>query len=435
MFCLLLSQPTCIVQDTVQNFYDITRGELRDYELSILAKDREMEMMDDNHRVEVKVYEQKVKHLEYEHRQGMGRISEGEGARLEEEEKEHMTREAELREAKRELRRRIRERERADEAEVEELSAKHEKAVSLARRDLSRRLDDLRMQYEDRLGSVRAELELRHKVEVHEVEERKNQHIRDLMSNHDRDFGKVRMFYNHVTKKNLKTIQELTKQIEGLQEKQVASQALMVDISQENRRLANPLTAAAAEVAGLRSDLRDADKDRLTLRNARSRLKRVQAELGGTRRRKRELERSFGVLEAERDGLYDGFEETVRAVQGRAEYRNVLLEEKLAGLQADFEKKTAMLRDAMGAAELDPGMMAALGSHVNEALETKAEEARRLQLAVAHVSKAHNDAVRVLRTRAAELGVDTSDVEAPLLPAATSVAPAGLVARPATDAM
>jgi hypothetical protein len=424
-----------VVQDTVQNFYDITRGELRDYELSILAKDREMEMMDDNHRVEVKVYEQKVKHLEYEHRQGMGRIAEGEGGRLEEEEKEHMTREAELREAKRELRRRIRERERADEAEVAELTVKHEKAAALAKRDFSRRLDDLRMQYEDRLSRVGSELELRHKVEVHEVEERKNQHIRDLMANHDRDFGKVRMFYNKVTKSNLQTIQELTKQIEGLQEKQVASQALMVDISRENGRLANPLTAAAAEVAGLRSDLRDADKDRLTLRNARSRLKRVHTELTSIRRRKREMERGYGELEAERDGLYDGFEETVRAVQGRAEYRNVLLEERLAGMQADFEKKTAMLRDAMSVAELDPGMMAALGSHVNAALEGKAEEARKLQLAVAHVSKAHNDAVRVLRTRAADLGVDTSDVDAPLLPAATSVAPAGLVARSATDAI
>lgn len=59
----------------VQQFFDITKKELRDYELSIIAKDREMELMEDNHRVEVRVYEQKVKHLEYEHRNGMTRIA------------------------------------------------------------------------------------------------------------------------------------------------------------------------------------------------------------------------------------------------------------------------------------------------------------------------------------------------------------------------
>ncbi|CAE7688377.1 DRC4, partial [Symbiodinium sp. KB8] len=419
--------------DTVQSFYDITRSELRDYELSILSKDREMEMMEDNHRVEVKVYEQKVKHLEYEHRQGMGRVSDAEASRLEEEGKEHMTREAELREAKRELRRRLRERERANETEVEDLTSRHEKALSLAKRDLATQLDGLRTQYETRLSSVRSELRLRHKVEAHEVEERRNQHIRDLMANHARDFGKVKDFFNGITDDNLRTIRELKGRIAGLQEKQVASQALMVDISEENKRLANPLTQATDEVLALRADLKDSEKDRLALRNARSRLRRLDSELAVTRRRKRTVERAFASLEDERDRLYDGFEETVRAVQGRAEYRNSALDEKLAALQAEFESKSAMLDAAMRGAQFDPRMVAAVGAHIDTALESKAAEARRLQMAVAQVSKAHNDAVRALRARSSELGVEVDDIDAPLLPAATSVGPAGLVARAATD--
>jgi len=35
--------------------------------------------------------------------------------------------------------------------------------------------------YEEKLGKLREELELRLKVEIHEIEERKNQHINDLM--------------------------------------------------------------------------------------------------------------------------------------------------------------------------------------------------------------------------------------------------------------
>lgn len=42
-------------RDTIQTFYDITRHEVSDLEMAISAKDREMELMEDNHRVEVRV--------------------------------------------------------------------------------------------------------------------------------------------------------------------------------------------------------------------------------------------------------------------------------------------------------------------------------------------------------------------------------------------
>lgn len=67
-----LPYPFC--QDTIQTFYEITQKESKDYSMAIMAKDREMEIMEDNHRVEVRVYVQKVKHLEYEHKNTLGRV-------------------------------------------------------------------------------------------------------------------------------------------------------------------------------------------------------------------------------------------------------------------------------------------------------------------------------------------------------------------------
>lgn len=320
-------------RDTVQGFYDITREELREFDLSIAAKDREMELMEENHRVEVKVYEQKVKHLEYEHRNGMRHIEDRGTEALAAEEMAHMRREAELRRSKAELRALIRERESAHEAAIAELEKRHERALETKRKEFRRRVDSLREQYEERLARVRSELELRRKVEVHEVEERKNQHINDLMRNHEREFRKIKEWYNHITKINLQNIRELKAQIADLQEKQVASQALQVDISEENKRLADPLVVATEEVLALKADLHDVDKDRFALKNARARLKTLQAERAALIRRHRVLERSFTSLETEKDRLYDGFEETIRAVQRRAEFRNDALERRLDELQ------------------------------------------------------------------------------------------------------
>jgi hypothetical protein len=61
-------------RDSIQQYFDTTRREVRELELAVSAKDREMELLEDNHRVELRVYQQKVKHLEYEHKNNIKTI-------------------------------------------------------------------------------------------------------------------------------------------------------------------------------------------------------------------------------------------------------------------------------------------------------------------------------------------------------------------------
>lgn len=46
--------------------------------------------------------------------------------------------------------------------------------------------------YERKLAKLEAELELRMKVEIHEIEERKNEHINELMMNHETAFREMK---------------------------------------------------------------------------------------------------------------------------------------------------------------------------------------------------------------------------------------------------
>lgn len=335
-----------------------------------------------------------------------------------------------MRRAKADLRERLRLREEEYASEIHELRSRNERAQEKTRQQFRETMDQLRERYEARLGRLREDLELRRKVEIHEVEERKNQHINDLMQNHERDFEAIRRFYNGVTSKNVATIADLKAQIKEMQEKQVANQALMIDISEENRTLADPLTAATEDVVALRADLRDAAKDRLALHNARARLTALDRELVATRRRHRLIERAFAELERERDQLYDSFEETVRAVQRRAEYRNEVLERKLDELQVAFETKSTQLDEALRAARLDPTAVGAVTRRVDAMLDGRNEMIRELQYAIARVSKSHNDAIRVHEAKLAALGIDRAEADLKPLNTTTSTAPAGLVARP-----
>ena len=46
-------------------------------------------------------------------------------------------------------------------------------------------------------------------VEIHEIEERKNLHVNDLMRSHEAAFHEIKKYYNDITRDNLKLIRLL----------------------------------------------------------------------------------------------------------------------------------------------------------------------------------------------------------------------------------
>ena len=70
-------------------------------------------------------------------------------------------------------------------------------------------LGQLEKSYTEKLTELTDALELQRKVEIHEMEERKNLHINDLMKNHQKAFGQIKDYYNEITTGNLKLIKDL----------------------------------------------------------------------------------------------------------------------------------------------------------------------------------------------------------------------------------
>ena len=189
--CTLDRNYVQLERDTIQMFYDITKGEVQDIERQIAAKDREMELMEDNHRVEVRVYLQKVKHLEYEHNNNLRNIAvEGEHFMTEEHEN-HDNRAYELKKTKKSLKLELAEREWSNAEEIKQVKQQHAKNLLKMREGFEGQLGELSDRCGKRLEQLAADLELRRKVHIHEIEERKNLHINDLMRNHEKALGRA----------------------------------------------------------------------------------------------------------------------------------------------------------------------------------------------------------------------------------------------------
>ena len=101
------------------------------------------------------------------------------------------------------------------------------------------------------MSGLREELELQRKVEIHEIEERKNGQINALMRNHEKAFTDIKNYYNDITLNNLALINSLKEQVEDMKKKEERTEKQMAEIVLENKKLTEPLNKARAEVAEL----------------------------------------------------------------------------------------------------------------------------------------------------------------------------------------
>ena len=113
---------------------------------------------------------------------------------------------------------------------------------------------------------MKIDLELRRKVEIHEIQERKNLHINDLMKNHSQAFGQIKYYYNDITHDNLKLIRSLKTAVSEMEKNALKHQKTMFKIANENKELKGPLVKVVQEVGKKELLLKDYAKDKLSLK-------------------------------------------------------------------------------------------------------------------------------------------------------------------------
>jgi growth arrest-specific protein 8 len=415
----------------IESFYDITKQEITDHENQIMAKDREMEIMEDNHRVEVRVYVQKVKHLDYEHKNNLKRVTADGVGHTDEERDLHQHRETVLRSTKQSLKLELKERELSNEDEIDQMKQAHEKNLTKLREQFETNIAALEARCEARLTELMENLELRRKVDIHEIEERKNLHINDLMKNHERAFTQIKNYYNDITKDNLRLIDSLKNEITAMKKKAAANTKLMHDVSQENKRLSEPLAAALQEVEHLRHELKDEQKDKLSLRNAKARLQYLAHQVVEIKDKMVQLRAKYKSLETDRNMLYDTFEQTVETIHKKGECKNLILEQRLASMDDTHARKQSQLHEILAAANLDPTQARRVLESLDRLLDGRNAKIRELQYGVAKESKAFNDSLRTFTEKLTRFGIPDGEIRAMgFKPLTTNmnVNPAGLVA-------
>lgn len=417
-----------IEKDMIHDFYTNTKNEIKDIESQIKNYETKMEQMEEQHKVMIKVYMQKVKHLEYEHDEDRDKVKlEAEKAMTEEKGYNQNT-EKDMKKDKQEKKIQYQDNDNANLSEVE--SVEEELKAKLKETDevLNASKKELINNYERKLAALKKELELRLKVEIHEIEERKNQHYNDLMKNHEKAFRDMKDYYNDITRENLELIRVHKESLAEVNNSIILNQGQIDVLKLTNGELEEPLMKAKAQRNKLLKDLKTYDKDKMALRNAKAQYLVLKKKVNDFIAKKKELDEKMEKIAKEKDDMYAKFEIAVDQLRGKAEYKNLILDEKLRQLEEDHQRKETQLHELIQRSVVDPKTVDEICKRMEEAIEAKNSLLRNLRYSLAHATKAYNDAIRVYEAKLIEFGIPAEELGLELLPTNTSTMPAGLVA-------
>lgn len=218
-----------IERDKLRSFWEITRKQYEDSQGTIRNKEREVEMAQEKADLDTKNVMQQMKHLQYENQSKIGEMRAEMMTQLKLAQEDHAIQERELFSDIRDLKKHCREKDEFNELQIQQIKMKHSEILSLEREKFQNETKEMSDLHERRLQEYMENSEIRHRMEMSEVEERKNHQIRQLIDCHEKAFGEMKSYYNDITTCNLALISSIKEQMEEMRRQTERNEKQMAD--------------------------------------------------------------------------------------------------------------------------------------------------------------------------------------------------------------
>merc|ERR1712129_14935 len=210
---------------------------------------------------------QKIKHLEYDHSNTINSVAMEAEMIQNDEKNQHQVKKEKLIQNKQILAGELLKNKILNEDQIKTMEETYNARIKNVNQEFGDKLTKLDDKYQVILRDLRNDLNLQTKLQIHEIEERKNLHINDLIQNHEKSFDKMKDYYNSITRDNLDLIRSLKTELAELKSKIQSHEDKYAMILGENKKLNLPLNEAKSEVEVYNKKLVNYNKDKRSLKS------------------------------------------------------------------------------------------------------------------------------------------------------------------------
>jgi hypothetical protein len=226
-----------IERDLLENLFKNSESTFKDYETQVLIQEKVLQDAEETHKTEIRTYLQKLKQLEFENERNMTIIEAKGKEYMSQEVKYHNDKLDEFKNQKQDLKAQFQQTQQEGIKTIHKKEQKIRNMLETAKSEFSKELKRYESKNEENLELLRKELDLKIRTELHEIEERKNVHINELIKNHEKAFEELKSFYNYITIENLNLIRSQKEELANCKARHDVSQKKLGELKEKNNAL------------------------------------------------------------------------------------------------------------------------------------------------------------------------------------------------------
>ncbi|KAF4091837.1 hypothetical protein AMELA_G00041670 [Ameiurus melas] len=304
-------------RDKIYDFWEITKRQIEEKKAEIRNTDKELEESAEKHQEEIR-YKEKIKDMLLEHQNSIVECKSERVVATKLLEKERADLERKLQRDICRLKVDSKEQELLYEKSITSLKLSHEKEITKLRNEFEEKLRVIKATYEKKLEEQQEEQDLRLKTEIHDIEQRKNVHIKKLIKNQDKAFSDLKYYYKDIAYETVSQIDLLEEEVAEKNKKDETLEKEKLNVLQQNKRLMELLQKATQEVSVLQKQHEEYQKNKSILAGMKARLKVADAELKDVKFEHGLLKHIFSKMQKDHDELYKKFDKAILEVQQKA---------------------------------------------------------------------------------------------------------------------
>lgn len=338
-------------REKIHYFWIVAKKNLEDKKAELRNKEREMQDLEEKHQVILKRYKQRVKHLlhEYQNEKTIKKTDEEVGLKLRQD--QHRELDAETKQNIRVEKLQLREEELGNRTLMLGIKHEQDRHVTELIKEFDRKSSEIRAFNEKAMEKARGQLEDRTKAEITAIEQKKNEHITQLMDTQKKAFAEIKEYYNDITHNNLDLIKSLKEVVGEMRKKEQQDEKTLEQAELEHKRMTEPFERAKTDVRKLREELEKYDSEKQELRTTKAQLLVVEDEYRNLKWANEVQIMRFEETKDQRDRLQEKMQTTVFEAQQKLGFRNLLLGKQHGSLMETLEAKEAQLSEVLSTAQ------------------------------------------------------------------------------------
>ncbi|XP_035014845.2 dynein regulatory complex subunit 4 isoform X2 [Hippoglossus stenolepis] len=391
-------------RDTIQNFSENTKRELQEMKAEMNNLEKDIEEDERCHQVEIKVFNQKMKHLLCEHQNTISELRANALVSTEMQQKEQETLETELHKRMKAIK--VEMEEIDDEHLVKELELKHAEEMTEVKDKLEKQLRETEAVYEGKTTFLLQELDNMRKNGISEKEDHWNSHIDVLISDHSKALREASELVKDL-QQVLEGNDSFKTQMKEMKMKQKQEEKDLILLMRDNKRLAEHLSKAEEEIAEKKKKMKHS-----AMKKEDTKEKIIEKKMNDLKQDYETLQETFDKLQLERDELYKTHSQSIQRAQHKADLKHMQLETKLKALTDSLEKTNAQLHSVLTSSNMDQTGLREVINNIQENLDSDNNTIKILQYKKDQISKAREDLLLYYKAKLRALGVPVEELRA-----------------------